>query len=63
METKVNSSQQFPEGHRHSALGFRLRELRKQIESAADRGETQLFAKDELDPEIQAMRNRDPDVS
>jgi hypothetical protein len=64
MDTRLDSESQFShEGHRVSAIGFRLRVLRKQIKAAAERGETTLYGRDELDSELESMRKRDSNVS
>jgi hypothetical protein len=63
MGTKLELEPQFVyDGRPVSALGLRLRKLRKQIEAAADRGETKLLDEKELENELDELRKSDPDV-
>lgn len=52
---------QIYKGRPVSPLGFRLWKLREQIEAAAERGETRLLSREELDREFEQMRPGDPD--
>lgn len=48
--------------HPVSALGVRLRAVRRTIEAAAARGETTLLSREELERELTELRPNDPDV-
>jgi hypothetical protein len=63
MATKVEPNAEFHyEGRPVSALGFRLRRIREQIDAAAKRGEIHLLTDEELDRELDELRRRDSDV-
>ena len=49
------------DGRRVSALGWRLRAVREQIEAAAVRGETKLLNHEELERELEDLKSNDPD--
>jgi hypothetical protein len=64
MEAKLEPQPEFLyEGRPVSALGLRLRRIRELIEAAAERGETKLLNKEELEHLLQQMRPSDPDIS
>ncbi len=50
------------QNHPVSALGLRLRQIREQIEAAAERGEIKLLTKQELDRELGQLRESDPNL-
>jgi hypothetical protein len=63
METKVDTERQILfEGRPVSQLGLRLRQIRTQIQAAAERGETKLLSEQELEHELSDLRHDDPDV-
>jgi len=63
METRVDTEPRFLyEGRPVSQLGMRLRQIRSQIQAAAERGETTLLNKQELEKELRDLRKDDPDV-
>jgi hypothetical protein len=63
MATELRLQPHLYRGRPISALGLRLRKLREQIEAAAERGETKLLNKEELERELEELRPRDPDIS
>lgn len=59
---KLHIEPQMKDGRPISELGIRLRKIRKQIESAAERGETTPLSTEQLRLELNDLRGSDSDL-
>ncbi len=59
---KLHIEPQMKDGRPISELGIRLRKIPKQIEAAAERGETTLLSSEQLRLELNDLRGSDSDL-
>ena len=63
MAARLSPPQEYTyQDRRVSTLGLKVRAMRERIEAAAERGETRLLNREEIERELSELRSNDPDL-